>query len=406
MIHLAAKHILDEMMSLQQLARVCVSRVSADSTEPTLVIKTKSLLLKYLLKSPHVQFVFGQLDNGSLMYGVLVDDDSQSPLGLWSLVEREDELQALIRIIKGERFMLAMFNEAVANICSGLVKLRGGAHELANVRRAVNLASPGDFETAEAEVTTLLESWHANGTGLRVLTSDGVHEWGPNKCLYITTQLQTSELDLLHSDEGRQQEEIAAWITDSLQPSGVFQNPTAQEGTPRELCDLLLTHAFSTILFESKALSILSAQALPKRTKLRNLVAKHIEKALRQLSGASRNLKSGVRITDTDGVEINVERGQPPHCVVIIPDLTLLNGIEPTILKDIAEFGKKTGAFLNILDPSQLFSMMMDSNNVSHRQQNITPLMAFDYLLLRRFKSTLDSNDPGVITLCRFEAIA
>src|SRR3954471_15323296 len=110
MIHLAAKHILDEMMSLQQLARVCVSRVSADSTEPTLVIKTKSLLLKYLLKSPHVQFVFGQLDNGSLMYGVLVDDDSQSPLGLWSLVEREDELQALIRIIKGERFMLAMFN--------------------------------------------------------------------------------------------------------------------------------------------------------------------------------------------------------------------------------------------------------------------------------------------------------
>ena len=69
----------------------------------------------------------------------------------------------------------------------------------------------------------------------------------------------------------------------------------------------------------------------------------------------------------------------------------------------MANFAVRTKAFVNVVDPSQLFSLMMDSNNISHRHQATTPLMAFDYLLIRRSDSVLQSRDPGVVTLCRFD---
>jgi hypothetical protein len=403
MMHLPAKHVRNEMLSLQQLIRACLSTGAGAELEPTLVVKTKSLSLKYLLKSSKIRFLVGRTHRQNLIYGILVDDDPGSPISLWSLVERNDELEAVRRIVAGEQFMLAMFNEAVVNICGGLLTLRGCVKEIKELFQNVKLAAESESETMEGEVSQLLDDWHASGAGLTVLTSEGNHDWGPNQCSYITNQLETSRLDLLHSNEGGQQEQLAAWITDVLHPRGVFQNPIARENIPRELCDLLFTHQFGTILFESKALSILSRADLPTRDKLQSVVAKHIQKALRQLAGACKNLKTGIPVLTSDGREIRIQRELPPHCVVIIPDLTLLSGTEIIVLAEIADFVAKTKAFVNILDPSQLFSLMMDSNNLAHRGQTTTPLMAFDCLLIQRFDSVIQKRDPAVITLCRFE---
>ncbi len=404
MIHLAAKHVLDEMLSLQQLARACISSVGGGVSEATLVVKTKSLALKYLLKSTRIRLVVGRTKRNKLFYGILIDDDPQSPFTLWSLVEKKNELEAVKRIAAGERFMLAMFNEAVVNTCGGILNVHGPAEKIKALLANVKLAASRESEKAEPEVRARLEEWKATGEGLLVFSSDGNHDWGPNKSLYITNQLQTSELDLSHSNEGGQQEQLAAWITDSLDIKGVFQNPVANENTPRELCDLLLTHDFGTILFESKALSILSRADIPARDKLRDDAAKHIKKALRQLSGACKNLAVGTVVLTEKGEKIEVRRDLPLHCVVIIPDQSLLHGLETNVFVELASFASKTSAFVNIMDPSQLFSLMMDSNNLSSRSRAITPLMAFDYLLIRRFESVIQSRDPSVITLCRFES--
>jgi hypothetical protein len=346
--------------------------------------------------------LFGHTRERNLVYGILIDDDPGSPVTLWSLVERKDELEAVKRITTGEKFMLAMFNEAIVNVCGGLVVLSGSREELKELFQNTKLAGPGESEDAEPDVSASVDRWHSSGAGLTVLSSVGDLEWGPNENVYITNQLQTSRLDFRHTDEGRQQEELATWITDSLHLNGVFQNPVARENTARELCDLLLTHQFGAVLFESKALSILSRSDLPARKELRGIVTKHIGKALRQLAGACRNVRIGTPILARSGEEIPVERQAPPNCVVIIPDLTLLDGAEGSVFADISDFATTTKAFVNILDPSQLFTMMMDSNNLSHRGQMTTPLMAFDYLLIRRFESVIESHDPGVITLCRF----
>ena len=299
--------------------------------------------------------------------------------------------------------MLAMFNEAVVNTCGGILTVYGPKEKIKALLANVKLAAPRESEKAEPEVSARLEEWKATGEGLLLFSSDGKHDWGPNQSFYITNQLQTSELDLRHSNEGGQQEQLAAWITDSLDIKGVFQNPVANENTPRELCDLLLTHEFGTILFESKALSILSRTVIPARDKLRDDAAKHIKKALRQLSGACKNLATGTVVLTKKGEKIEVRRELPLHCVVIVPDQSLLHGLETNVFVELASFASKTRAFVNIIDPSQLFSLMMDSNNLSSRSRSTTPLMAFDYLLIRRFESVIQSRDPSVITLCRFE---
>lgn len=390
------------MMSLQQVTRACLSSNGSGGWEPTLVVKSKSLALKYLLKARRIRLLFGRTKNENLFYGVFVDDDPECPLAIWSLVERNDELRAVRKIVSGERLMLAMFNEAVVNICSGLLSFRGPMEGFKGLLTRVRLAARSESETVEPEVSARFESYRANGSGLAVLDNSEPVEWGPNKCVYVTNQLQTSQLDLVHSDEGGQQEQLAAWITDSLHVGGVFQNPTASEAPPRELCDLLLTHEFGTMLFESKALTILSRPGLPTRKKLIRDVVKHVRKGLRQLSGACKNLKGGIAILSHNGKEIDMQRDAPPHCIIIVPDLTLLDGSERQILAEIAVLAEKATAFVNIVDLSQLFSLMMDANNVSHRG-TLTPLMAFDYLLIRRCESMMQSRDPGVVTLCRFE---
>jgi hypothetical protein len=72
MIHLAAEHVWNEMMSLQQLTRACLSDIGGGGSEPTLVVKTKSLNLKYLLKSSGIRFLVGHTKDMNLIYGILM----------------------------------------------------------------------------------------------------------------------------------------------------------------------------------------------------------------------------------------------------------------------------------------------------------------------------------------------
>src|SRR5262249_31404424 len=157
-----------------------------------------SLALKYLLKSSRIHFLVGRTLDRNLIYGIFVDDDFAAPLGMWSLVERPDELQAVAKIIGGQPFMLAMFNEAVVNVCSGILELAIESTRADAFIENVKLATFGESESKEAEVDLMFDAWHAGSTGtFAMLETRGNHAWGANQSFYITNQLQRSELHLL-----------------------------------------------------------------------------------------------------------------------------------------------------------------------------------------------------------------
>jgi hypothetical protein len=100
------------------------------------------------------------------------------------------------------------------------------------------------------------------------------HDWQPVHRHFITFNHAASMVDISDRDEGQQQETLALWLTDSLHPFSVHQNPQIPKGkATRKLTDILLTHAIGSILIESKTLSILRRDRLPDRAKLKHDVA-------------------------------------------------------------------------------------------------------------------------------------
>ncbi len=212
----------------------------------------------------------------------------------------------------------------------------------------------------------------------------------------ITNRASSSLIDLFEMNEGNQQEQIGIWLTDNLHPTGAYHSPQIPKGKQkRELTDILLSYENGSFLIESKALSIFARDILPERAKLASDVAKHVTKAVSQLRGGIRELKSGVPVTTSEGDPIEVERAQPMHGIVLIPDLDLIGDPEAYGIEFIRDFTKATGGFLHLLDTAELLRMVQAAEMIAARGTKITPMMAFDFYLMERFKKALEAG-----TLC------
>jgi len=224
-----------------------------------------------------------------------------------------------------------------------------------------------------------------------VLDVQEIPEWHEVKNTYITNRVGTSNLSIFSIDEGAQQEELALWLVDGLSVSGAVKNPQIHEPNGiRELSDLLLSYDFGCFLLESKVLSILERGILPDRIKLRQNVVGKLGKAIRQLRGGCKNLKRGYKITDEKDREIKVTATLPAHAMVLVPDLSLLDDAPEFGRKALKDFGSDAGAYLHILDPSELLRMVQSAQKIASLGKTTTPMMAFDYYLMERFKRALE----------------
>jgi hypothetical protein len=228
-------------------------------------------------------------------------------------------------------------------------------------------------------------------------------KWQPIRNYYITNQLQHSVLDLVNGDEGDQQETLALWLTDALSITGAIQKPQVHEASgARELTDVLFSYLGGCFLIESKTLCVLDRSELPDRAKLKKNVLKNIRKALSQLPGACRNIKRGLRITNPRGEEVIVERSLPIHCVVLVPDLGLLDesdGLGGDFVKD---FLKENGAYLHLLDPDALLRSVQHAYMFSKKSKvGMPPIMGFDGALMLRWEEAIKHATPHIDLLMR-----
>lgn len=134
---------------------------------------------------------------------------------------------------------------------------------------------------------------------------------------------------------------------------------------------------------------------LPDRAKLAKDVSQHVAKATRQLRGAIRKIKEGVPITTKSGTPIDVERSQPAHAVVLIPEFDLIENKASLGPEFITDFMKATGSFIHLLDLAELLRVVQAAEMLSRGSIKITKLMAFDYYLMERAKHVHDAE-----TLC------
>ena len=403
-MHLLSSHNRSEFLACPQLIRFEYGR-GRDGFEPTLLIKSNTLLLKYVVLGAPMQLAFAMCGD-RLLYALKVCDDGDGGGILWSVVERVEELNGIRGIVRDEPLVAFLFNELAVNVAWRNVSPSGAFDRLS---MWVGSAALGRVDHAKIGplVESLVDRLHEFGRGADewvVLDIYGDSNWNPVHNHFITAGANLSLIDLFDGNEGGQQEQLGVWLTDNLRPSGVCHSPQVPKGNgTRELIDIIFGHEFGAVLIESKTISIFSRERLPNRVKLKRDVAGHVEKGFDQLRGAIRALKADVRVTNSRGDILSIERERPAHAIVLIPDLDLIEDRAAYGVDFIRDFLGATGGFPHLLDISELLRIVQAAGVIAGRSTNTTPMMAFDYYLMERAEMALTSETLCIEVLLRFE---
>jgi hypothetical protein len=402
-MHMLSSRNRSEFLAVPQLVRLTMAQGNGGQ-EATLLVKSSTLTLKYLLRLKRFRLFVFRVDSRYLAYGTQIEDDPDHPATLWSFLEYDDEAATLWALTAQPKCFVFLFNELAVNVAWGEVSIDLSGKNFVSLIENATLHSSSET-TASKEVGKLIDALHRR----ELAACDGyatefleVTEWHPLENYYITNSISRSLLSIFETDEGRQQEETALWLIDNLQPTGAIRSPQIHELTKtRELSDLLLSYEYGTILIESKALGILARSNLPNRAKLANDVTKHLQKATRQLRGGVKNLRQGHKITDLRGREIEVERTKPSHIIVLVPDLALLWQATEFGGEFILRASSECGGFFHILDPSELLRIVQAAEMISAQNNTMSPMMSFDYYLMRRAEYAIKSKTPDFGVLFR-----
>jgi hypothetical protein len=394
----------DEFLACPELVRI-----GEGDGGPVLLLKTTTLSAKYLLRSLCIRIVVIRVHE-FLLYGVLFNDGDTDEAVRWSLYEKPHEIETLCVLSTHSRVRLVVFNEAAVCTTSGDCTVSSAPAAVSSLCEGVKPCpfsrSGVDAETtqeANDQLGKLIAGTLPPGEGI-VLDLLPPSEWAQVNSHFITNSAASGFISLFDNNEGAQQEALAHWLLGELAPDGIFRSPQVDErGKLRELTDMLLTHRYGNILFESKALSLLLRPDLPPRARLAQQTIGHVRKAARQLAGAARNIAAGLCIMDRDGNVVRVDRDQPPHLVILIPDLTLLAESDEVGIPFYRSFMKDTNGFLHILDPCELLRIVQAGSMIAARGQETTPMMGLDYWLLQRAEHFMKCGHPAFHVLLRFD---
>lgn len=402
-MHWLSSHNRSEFLAVPQLIRFDYVD-GRDGFEPTLLIKGSTLLLKYVVLGAPMQLALAMCD-GRLLCALKVCDDGDNGGILWSVVEREEELNGIRGLARGEPLVAFLFNELAVNVAWNDLPTPDTLDRLAMWADSAAI-SQVDHAVMMAAVRPLIDRLHQSGVSddeWLVLEVGGRSDWKAVHNHFITAGASSSLIDLFDGDEGNQQEQLGVWLTDNLQPSGVYHSPQIPKGTgTRELTDILLSYELGAVLIESKTLSILARERLPDRAKLKRDISAHIGKAFAQLRGAIRALKSGAPVTSPKSDMLAVEREKPAHAIVLVPDLELVEDHAAYGIKFIRDFMEATGGFPHLLDISELLRVVQAAEMIAARGTTTTPMMAFDYYLVERAKKAANAGTLCIEVLLRF----
>lgn len=394
-MHLLSASNRSEFLAVPGLVRFTVAQGS-EGPEATLLIKGATLALKYVISGRPLKLALFRIGADWLAYGVEVPDDPDHPALLWSILETQDELTALKALVASPACVAFLFNEAVVNVAWANVTIDLSDERLASLVRDTVPADANDSRPTLAVQKLFAESGdeRPTGDGRVYLELPQVAEWHPIQSYYLAGRMGRSPISIFEKNEGAQQEHLALWLIDNLQPEGAVRNPDVHEPKgKREFSDLVLNHDYGPFLIESKALALLSRPSLPSRAELTADVVKHVRKATKQLVGGVKNLKRGYPITDHNGREVQINRTHPPHLIVLVPDLSLLGeetDLGPSHWQSVM---KSTGGFYHILDPVELLRMVQVAEMIAAKGTT-TPLMAFDWYLMERVKVSVGKETP------------
>lgn len=183
-------------------------------------------------------------------------------------------------------------------------------------------------------------------------------------------------------NEGEELEKKVFATMCSLFGDSTFKNAFLKNGNNRKgFTDIFSSHQYGTFVIETKALS--AKKSFEKDVfKQEQNVKKQISKAIDQIVGGIKSIKSNHTIYDTrDNKEFIFDRNMIPHCIILSSEI--LNYSDWRELdRKIFDAITKESLYLNIMDISEFLSLIKMSAGSREK---------FDYFLMKRSEKFLET---------------
>lgn len=136
----------------------------------------------------------------------------------------------------------------------------------------------------------------------------------------------SGDFDLDRANEGANLEQTLLELLGSKYPKHTFHNPLVQLGTRRrELTDLLLVSEDALFLFESKVMAVFERGLNVTTEERARRTMKHFRKAIGQLVGAVKQVRSSAPIFTRDGILLSIPRSKNIviHALMVVSSANL-----------------------------------------------------------------------------------
>lgn len=385
-MHIPSDRVYNEMRS----ENASLWYVPANSgRELALLIKAPTSSIKALVAGCPLTLLFGKSEN-HICTGVEIHDIPDAPVVISGVQREPEEQHALARFLQEQTIPVFLNNEM--DICLAWTNLRlaeNGAARISNCLGDMTQWYVGSFDAAAAYALDCFgisvdhTAAYPNAHPIPVVEIEVALEKWRIVRNYFCGIRGYEEIKIDDSEEGKIFER-AIWASlESVFPLTLYKSPQIKDGKgTRELTDVFSFYPYGSFLIEAKDLSVLNAGYDRSQARRTTGVQKQIKKAIAQLIGASKKFSRGNDIFDSGGEKIEVDREQPPHCIVLITELMHWGDWEE-ITKLLFEAMRETGAFFHLLDLRELIALLKASSGRAE---------ILDYNLMQRCKFCMEKN--------------
>lgn len=404
-MHIPSKMDYEEILATPAMVRFAIG-TDGDGRTPTILLRCTTLQAKYALQASSYKVVLLPVSNEWLAYGLEIEDDPENPMLLWSIVERDSEIEALKCLSRSPRCSIAIYAETGANIAFVQAECSFGSFSINELIAHIQL-HPDDDRSGPEEVVGAFKAIRAREDGTLTSLIEGQlspkAEWKLIGSMFITGSLSRTLIDLKDADEGRQQELLVEALADGVSPREACRSPQVEisKEKTRELVDVIATSEHTYFLFESKGLKVLADEKLPARNRLAKNTLKHLKKAVGQLRGAIRHIKAEKLVFNPKGEQIDLPKS-PGHAIVVVPDTSLVRDSDDPGAELLTQFYQDTKHMLHIVDPTELVRIIQAANRAVEEGGFAKPVDAFHEWFARRFESAVKHDVAAIEIVHRF----
>ena len=383
-MHIPSERVYKEMVS----EKASLWYVPAnEGTETAFLIKCMSPIVKALIMGCSIQLQFGKCGN-FLCTGVKIEDIPGKPILISGIQRHKEEHLALIQSIKKRRFPLFLFNEM--DICHAWADIElseKDASDLIDFLGDESSLYVGAFSKKACFALDCFQYTLDNTMSFNDAYSipvfevtPKVYEWTTNR-IHIYGNEEFQKLEISDIDEGGNFEKTVYSALGSVFQSTLYKSPKVESGNNiRELTDIFAYYEYGSFLIECKDLSVIEAGYEREQDRRLSGIQKQIEKAIKQLTGATKAFSKCEKIYDFQDHEIDVDRTIPPHCIILVTELPDIGSWDNIVTHLIAAM-KLTGAYFHVIDLLELINIL--------KLCSCNPML-IDYNLIERCKLCIE----------------